>query len=232
MYTERGSQTLNLTQKTRENQFKGFTLVPKEVQITKFDIDDAFRIHQLGERAMMKMEYRKTIEDVVNDKIKHPNCLINAETLASHISIVSTKSGENNAAVNKSGTNSSKSGGVKNSSKMKTSQSALKESTNKSQPSDKLSESSVNQTQTGAQTSETNMGDFSASLTKNVVYEEEKLPDTMMRAIRIIERLLTQTKYHEQHVLYKNYPPMMHDKNKKTLEEEEEEEKAKKPLFG
>jgi hypothetical protein len=30
----------------------------------------------------------------------------------------------------------------------------------------------------------------------------------MIKAIRIIERLLTQTKYHEQHVLYKNYPPV------------------------
>ena len=30
----------------------------------------------------------------------------------------------------------------------------------------------------------------------------------MMKAIRIIERLLTQSKYHEQHVLYKNYPPV------------------------
>ena len=27
-----------------------------------------------------------------------------------------------------------------------------------------------------------------------------------MKAIKIIERLLTQSEYHEQHVLYKNYP--------------------------
>ena len=30
----------------------------------------------------------------------------------------------------------------------------------------------------------------------------------MMKAIRIIERLLTQSKYHHEHVLYKNYPPV------------------------
>lgn len=30
-----------------------------------------------------------------------------------------------------------------------------------------------------------------------------ELPDTMIQAIKIIERLLTQSKYHEQHVLYK-----------------------------
>jgi len=75
----------------------------------------------MTDAALMQMEYRQSIEDIVAEKIKNPNCLINAEALASHISIVSTKSGENKAAVNKSGTNSSKSGGVKTSSKMKTS---------------------------------------------------------------------------------------------------------------
>ena len=32
------------------------------------------------------------------------------------------------------------------------------------------------------------------------------LPDSLLKPIKIIERLLTQTEYHEQHVLYKNYP--------------------------
>ena len=74
----------------------------------------------------------------MSEKLKTPNCLIDAETLASHISVATTKS--ETKPVNKSGTNSSKSG---KSSKMKTSQSALKESTNKSQTSDKLSGTSM-----------------------------------------------------------------------------------------
>lgn len=61
-----------------------------------------------------------SIDEIISEKLKNPNCLIDAEALASHISIVTTKSGDNKAAVNKSGTNSSKSGGGK-SSKMKTS---------------------------------------------------------------------------------------------------------------
>jgi hypothetical protein len=53
-----------------------------------------------------------------------------------------------------------------------------------------------------------------------------ELPDSMLKAIRIIERLLTQTKYHEQHVLYKNYPSVnLGDKHKKAMQEEEEENK-------
>lgn len=68
----------------------------------------------------------------------------------------------------------------------------------------------------------------------------------MMKAIRIIERLLTQSKYHEQHVLYRNYPPvdivrgaeeedenkqddpnlMMFGGGKKEKEEEKQEEEV------
>ena len=77
---------------------------------------------------MQQINYDNSVNNILADRLKNPNCLIDAEALASHISIVTTKSGENSAA-NKSGTQSSKSN---KSSKMKSSQSALKESTNKS----------------------------------------------------------------------------------------------------
>ena len=76
------------------------------------------------------------------------------------------------------------------------------------------------------------MGDFNA-VPKNVEYVEAELPETMMKAIRIIERLLTQSKYHEQHVLYKNYPPVnLGDKHKKAQSEEDEENGGGKKPFG
>ena len=40
-YTERGSQTMNLTQKTREVTNKGFTLEHKEIQASWWDIYDS-----------------------------------------------------------------------------------------------------------------------------------------------------------------------------------------------
>ena len=43
---------------------------------------------------------------------------------------------------------------------------------------------------------------------KDIEYANEELPDSMLKAIRIINRLLTQSKFHEQHVLYMNYPPV------------------------
>lgn len=74
----------------------------------------------------------------------------------------------------------------------------------------------MSNTQTNAISSETAQGEF-AQVLKNVEYVDADLPDTMMKAVRIIERLLTQSKYHEQHVLYKNYPPVnLGSKNKKT----------------
>lgn len=94
-----------------------------------------------------------------------------------------------------------------------------------------MSGTSMSQTQTNAISSETAVGDF-ATIAKNVEYVDTELPDTMMKAIRIIERLLTQSKYHEQHVLYKNYPPVnLGDKHKKSQAEEDEENQGKKP-FG
>jgi hypothetical protein len=50
----------------------------------------------------------------------------------------------------------------------------------------------------------TAVGDYAN--VKSVEYVQQELPSSMMNAIRIIERLLTQSKYHEQHVLYKDYP--------------------------
>jgi hypothetical protein len=52
-----------------------------------------------------------------------------------------------------------------------------------------------------------------------VEYSQDELPASIMKAIRIINRLLTQSKFHEQHVLYMNYPPV--DIVRKDAEDEE-----------
>lgn len=62
----------------------------------------------------------------MTEKLKHPNSLFDAEALASHISIVTSKS--NDIKQGKSGSNSSNKG----KSKMRSSQSGLKESKNES----------------------------------------------------------------------------------------------------
>lgn len=50
----------------------------------------------------------------------------------------------------------------------------------------------------------------------------------MLVAIRIIERLLTQSKFHEQHVQYKNYPSV--DKSALANRKDDDEEEGKKGL--
>ena len=52
----------------------------------------------------------------------------------------------------------------------------------------------------------------------------------MMKAIRIIERLLTQSKYHHEHVLYKNYPPV--DNLMQAADDEDEQELAIAAIMG
>jgi len=152
----------------------------------------------------------------MEEKLKHPQCLMDAEGLASHMSMHTTKS------------SNSKSG--KGSKINATSRSQLKESTMKSQTSDKLSATSMSNTQTQGISSETVKGDFAADA-KNVEYVQQDLPETMLNAIRIIERLVTQTEYHESQVLYKDYPAVKVGDKRKTYEEEEEEG-VKKPLFA
>ena len=84
--------------------------------------------------------------------------------------------------------------------------------------------------QTGTNQMSSEVGDY-GKIKQKVEYLDVTLPDTMLPAIKIIERLLTQTKYHHQHVAYKNYPPM--NLEEKDEDEEDEEDGKKKPgLMG
>lgn len=141
----------------------------------------------------MQAEYEKTIDEIMTEKLKHPHCLIDAEALASHVSIVSSAADVSGAkgGQGRSGAGSSSKSGKGGSSTnkgMKSSQSNLKESMNQSQTSDQLSGTSMSQTATNAISSEV-VGDYGK--VKNVEYIQVQLPDSMLRAIRIIERLLT-----------------------------------------
>lgn len=51
-------------------------------------------------------------------------------------------------------------------------------------------------------------GDFATIKAKNIIQVDEDLPESMMKAITIIERLLTQSDpvQLKAHVLYKDYP--------------------------
>ena len=78
------------------------------------------------------MNYLKSIDDIMNEKLKNPkNNLFDTEALiqASHISIYSTST-NTESKHGKSATGSSK--GAKGSSKMKSSQSGMKQSKNES----------------------------------------------------------------------------------------------------
>ena len=103
---------------------------------------------------------------------------------------------------------------------MRSSQSGMKESKNESEPSSSVS-GSMSKTQTNQFSTETVAGGVFANVkSKDIEYVKEELPDSMIKAIRIIERLLTQSKYHEQQVLYQDYPPV--DIAKKVGDDEEE----------
>lgn len=82
-YTERGSQTMNLNQKTREVANKGFTLEHKEIQASWWDIYDSQQQELITDEEKMKADYYAMIEEIMTKQLKTPGCMIDAEALAS-----------------------------------------------------------------------------------------------------------------------------------------------------
>ena len=170
----------------------------------------------------------------MKERIKVPGCLIDAEAFASGKQFEFAQSNATGApgrsGVNKSGTGSQASGKGKGSSnKQKSSGSNLKESGVSQSKTSEVSGTSMSQTGTGTKITSSEMGDF--GVPKKVEYDKEAvLPDSILLAIKIIERLLTQSKFHEQHVAYRNYPNVQLDKGK--ADDEDEEEGKKKGGLG
>jgi hypothetical protein len=74
------------------------------------------------------------------------------------------------------------------------------------------------------------MGGAYGVIKKAAEFVDEDLPESIMKAIKIIERLLTQNAFHEQHVLYKNYPPVKLAKSS-AYDDEEEGNQKKRPMM-
>ncbi len=124
-FIEHGSQTVNLTQKTREIDYCGFTQESKLNQATKYDIDDASNMERVSDDKRQEMEYLQMVNEILTERSKHKFAFIDAEGLASHISISSETQATKGQDKSKSGTNSSKSGNGKTVSKVKTSNTNL-----------------------------------------------------------------------------------------------------------
>lgn len=145
---------------------------------------------------MQEIAYKKSIDEIMKQKLKQPNSLFDAESLASHISIMTSAAGqsESGASSNKKLKSGSKG------SKLNSSKSGIKKS-KEDATSDQVSNMSGSQAE-AAKTSQgitsTVTGDNKTFKAKDVTYVEEELPDSMINAIRIIERLLTQLEFHEQ----------------------------------
>jgi len=214
-YNKRGVQTLNLAQKPKDiAPEKIFMLKEVKVQVNNYEIEEENRKIREDEGAKMVRIYEKTIKDIMHDKLQDPRALIDSEELASHISIYSQVTGVPEKVADKSG---SKSGTSQKSSRSKsgkegegnTSKSIVKESESKSGLSDKLSSSSTTQQQIGhSKTS----GLPDSNVPNKIEYAEGDVTydaGSMLKAIKIIERLLTQSKYHKEHVMYTNYPQVV-----------------------
>lgn len=195
LYTMRGSQTLNANKKDKSLNFSGFSTATAEANSSNWEIADARNQKDLTESQKQEMKYLKSIEDIMNENLKTPDCLFDEQTLASHISIVTTQSGTQpdrsggGAGAGQSsssrGTRKRRSQNVAASGSGAQGQSEMSSSIGGTQGQSK--------TMTGTNQFSTNptAGDFGTVRAKDVQYVEEDLPDSMMRRIKLIERLLT-----------------------------------------
>ena len=130
----------------------------------------------------------------MNEKLKNPNVLFDAEALASHISILTSQSEAKTGGKSAGG----KSGSL-NKGSSKNMGSKVKDSKNESESQSNMSESSTQKLQSTDTVTATGAGgDFANVKAKDIHYVDEELPESMMKAIRIINRLLTQSKYHHE----------------------------------
>ena len=70
-YIIRGTQTLNLTQKSKNINHIGFTQESKEVTASNWDITDASKMEKTSEAKQQEMEYLKSIDDIMIEKLKN-----------------------------------------------------------------------------------------------------------------------------------------------------------------
>lgn len=104
-YMVRGAQTLNLAQKMKSIHFVGFTQENKEVTASNWDIDDASKQEKKTEAEIQEIDYLKSIDDIMTEKLKKTGNLFDASNPASHLSIQTSKA---SGTEGKSGTESSK----------------------------------------------------------------------------------------------------------------------------
>lgn len=64
-FTARGTQTLNPTQKVKNEQFIGYTQETKEITASTWDIDDASKMVKLSDAKQQEINYLKSIDDIM-----------------------------------------------------------------------------------------------------------------------------------------------------------------------
>ena len=139
LYNQRGTQTLNAAKKEKVLKPLEFSTDIAQVNSSNWEIADAQNQEDQTEAEIQEKAYFKSINDIMEENLKTPSCLFEGDSFATHISIITTKSGANikESSAGQSMSNSSK-GRIKGS-KMQSSQSGLKASKNESEMASSMS---------------------------------------------------------------------------------------------
>ena len=188
-YSENSTQTFNLQTKTKEVNFDNIKSERVKVSASVWEIADNTKTKAPLEHEVIGKEFNQSIDNIIKSRLEKKKAgyyLLQAEKLEQAKLIADSE-------LSKSMREGKGGGSTMTQSKMNiSSMNAMKESS-RSIISDKTTskEGGLEGLTQGEEGSD---------------YMETPLPDSLLRPVKIIERLLTQSLYHDQHVFYKDYP--------------------------
>lgn len=210
-FGNKAAQTINLMQKHKEIATDSFKKKDFEGEVTHWMLHDAYLEDPPPSHVMLAREFETEVGKSITENIKMPGTLLNAESFITQtINSNSISATQQNVTEKPTGT----------SSKVKTS--TAKRTENSSKKVEQSSRSIMSSSSINASKQSHTSSGMPDETTPFKANEDIDLPESLISKFNIIERILTQNKYLEQQISYRNYPKIEFEKRQEEEKKEEQ----------
>ena len=205
-FKSRPSQTTNFMQKIKDVVTETIKKHEFECDVTNWMLHDSFLENPKPSHELVANHFEQEVKANLTDQLKHRGTLLDPEKSLTdtYHSVSISQSQITNKDVTSSKVKSSK---------------RIDKSSHSVHSSSSITQSKHSQ---GSGKQEVEVTPFKAP--DNII-----LPDTLLNKFNIVERILTQNRYLEQQILYRNYPTV---EFQKVIEEEKKQEKGLSSKFA
>jgi len=196
-YQSRPAQTINLMHKAKETITETIKKHEFESEVTEWMLKDSSKEEVKPLNVKEAQRFEQEVHYALNNQLKNTGTLLDPERSLT----------ETHQSLSMSQNNT-------NTSQKEVAVSRQRQRTDKS--SSMLSSSSMNQSQSSSQQPEAEIVPFKPP-------EDISVPESVISKFNIVERILTQNRYLDQQILYRNYPKV---EFQKAIEENKEEEQG------